>query len=121
MYVPGCLLVEHWPKTNYAQYEWYVPVDDKHHEYWEVFVAHCETDEQRKYLDFIFENLVQPLALEGFNNCDLFARENLQEFYEVKDGWNNEVLCDLDAVIVGWRKLASRFNRGIQDNPNARR
>lgn len=118
MYMPGVLLVEHWPRTSWAQYEWYIPVDNKRHEYWEVFVAHCNSPEERKELDFQFENLVLPLALQGFNDCDLFAREALQEFYECKDGWNNEVLCELDAVIVGWRKLASRFNRGIQENPN---
>jgi len=33
------------------------------------------------------------------------------------DGWNKEQLCKLDAVVVGWRKLAARFNRGIQGPP----
>ena len=41
----------------------------------------------------------------------------MQDFYENMDGWNQEQLCKLDAVVVGWRKLAARFNRGIQEPP----
>lgn len=117
MYVPGCLLVEHWPIPTTAQYEWYVPIDDKRHEYWEVIFAPCNSEEEFEELEFMYENMFEPLGLRSFNNNDLFAREALQDFYENHDGWNNEVLCDLDGVIVGWRKIASRYNRGIAPNP----
>jgi hypothetical protein len=117
MWVPGVLLVEHWPVTDWAQYEFYVPVDDKHHEYWEIIVGHCNNEDERKEAEFKYTNFFEPLGLYEFNNRDLFAREAMQDFYEHMDGWNQEQLCKLDAVVVGWRKLAARFNRGIQEPP----
>ncbi|MBF6568429.1 MAG: Rieske 2Fe-2S domain-containing protein [Candidatus Binataceae bacterium] len=117
MWVPGVLLVEHWPVTNWAQYEFYVPIDDTHHEYWEIIVGHCNSEEDRKEAEFKYTNFFEPLGLLEFNNRDLFAREAMQDFYEKMDGWNQEQLCKLDAVVVGWRKLAARFNRGIQAPP----
>lgn len=117
MYVPGCLLVEHWPVMGVCQYEWYIPIDNKQHEYWEIIVAPCENEEQRAELDFMYENFFEPLGLRDFNNNDLFAREALQDFYENHGGWDKEVLCDMDGVIVGWRRVASRYNRGIAADP----
>src|SRR5229473_1523324 len=48
VFLPGLLLVEHWPIRGWAQYEWYVPTDDKHHEYWEVLVGRCRNEEERR-------------------------------------------------------------------------
>jgi len=39
----------------------------------------------------------------------------MQDFYENGDGWNQEVLCQLDNALTAWRKIASRHNRGIQE------
>jgi len=117
MYVPGVLLVEHWPVTDWAQYEFYVPIDDKHHEYWEVLVGDCGSDADRAEAEFKYKNFFEPLGLYDFNNSDLFAREAMQDFYSEMEGWDREQLCKLDGVIVGWRKLAARFNRGIQEPP----
>ena len=33
------------------------------------------------------------------------------------DGWNKETLCQLDNALTAWRKVASRYNRGIQERP----
>jgi len=120
MYVPGCLMVEHWPIKGVCQYEWYIPIDDKRHAYWEIIVAPCESEEQRQEWDFMFENFFEPLGLRDFNNNDLFAREQLQDYYENHGGWDREVLCDMDGVIIGWRKVAARFNRGIATSPKVR-
>ena len=57
-----------------------------------------------------------PVVLRDFNDCDLWAREAMQDFY-ANGGWEEETLCSLDAVIVGWRKLVARYNRGIQPPP----
>jgi carbazole 1,9a-dioxygenase terminal dioxygenase component len=43
----------------------------------------------------------------------------MQDFYETGDGWNKEVLCQLDNALTAWRKVASRYNRGIQERPAA--
>jgi len=121
MFVPGVLLVEHWPVANWAQYEFYVPIDDRTHEYWEIIVGHCNNDEDRKEAEFRYTNFFEPLGLYDFNNHDLFAREAMEDFYRDMDGWSEEQLCKTDAIVVGWRKLAARFNRGIQEPPPGHR
>ena len=71
------------------------------------------TDEDRQIFENRYEHLYEPLALRDFNDHDLFAREAMQPFYE-NGGWQEEVLCSMDTVLVGWRRLVSRYNRGIQ-------
>ena len=53
------------------------------------------------------------MCLNGFNDCDLYAREAMQDFYADGYGWDNEQLVDTDVSPITWRKLASRYNRGI--------
>ena len=120
VYLPGVLLVEHWPVPGWAQYEWYVPTDDRHHVYWEVLVGRCRNDHERREADYLYDHFFEPLALRDFNDNDVFAREAMQDFYENRDGWNAETLCAFDESVIMWRKLAARFNRGIQDPPPRR-
>ena len=115
--LPGVLMVENWPEENVVQYEWYVPITDDTYEYWEVLVKICDTEEQRRAYEYRYDHLYQPLFLEGFNNCDLFARDNMQDFYADGTGWDDEQLADMDASVIYWRKQASRFARGIAQKP----
>ncbi|MGH7906073.1 MAG: Rieske 2Fe-2S domain-containing protein [Candidatus Binataceae bacterium] len=117
MYLPGVLLVENWPLQGWAQYEWYVPTDDQHHEYWEVVVNPCRNAEERNDADYMYESVFEPIALRDFNDRDVFARVAMQQVYGTGKGWEKEVLCSMDSIIVGWRKLVSQFNRGIQEKP----
>jgi phenylpropionate dioxygenase-like ring-hydroxylating dioxygenase large terminal subunit len=117
LWVPGVLMVEHWPITDHVQYEFYVPIDDHHHEYWEIVATRVADDAERQEFDFKYEHFFKPLALEGFNNSDVFAREATEEHYTRFDGWNNEVLCDMDYSIVAWRKMAARHPRGFFESP----
>ena len=111
--LPGVLLVENWPEEHIVQYEWYVPITDDTYEYWEVLVKVCPTEADRKAYQYRFDRVFKPLALEGFNNCDLYAREAMQEFYADGTGWEAEQLVATDVSPITWRKLASRHNRGI--------
>ena len=112
-YLPGVLLVENWPEEYIAQYEWYVPITDDTYEYWEVLVKRCPTEEEREQFKYRYKTVLEPMALRGFNNCDLYARESMQDFYGDGSGWNDEQLVDTDVSPITWRKLASRCNRGI--------
>ena len=116
MYVPGVLMVESWPQPGMTQYEWYVPIDDKTHMYWEVLARRCTTPDERARFAYECKHVWREEALFGFNNHDVFAREQMENFYSSDGGpgWEDEQLCAMDAVIVGWRKLAARYNRGIQ-------
>src|SRR5579871_5104763 len=115
--LPGLLQVEHWPIPGWSQLEWYVPTDDKHHEYWEVVVGPCRSQEEREHAESLYSGFFEPLGLRGFNDADLFAREAMQKFYEDNAGWDEEVLCMFDNALIAWRKAVSRFNRGIQEPP----
>lgn len=120
VFLPGLLLVEHWPIPGWAQYEWYAPIDDKRHEYWEVLVGRASNDAERREAEYLYDAFFEPLALKDFNDNDVFAREAMQDFYESRDGWNAETLCAFDEATIVWRKVAARFNRGIQEPPARR-
>jgi nitrite reductase/ring-hydroxylating ferredoxin subunit len=113
IYMPGVLMVENWPEEHVVQYEWYVPITDDTYEYWEILVRVCNTDAERDAYKYRFDRLFKPLALHGFNDCDLYAREAMQDFYADGTGWNDEQLVATDISPIMWRKLASRWNRGI--------
>ncbi len=115
MYLPGVLFVENWPQYGLAQYEWYVPADDKHHVYWQVIAKICKTAEDRRDFRIQYENCWEELALKsGFNDDDIFAREAMEPFYEDERGWEEETLFSLDQFVVEWRKLVVNHARGIQ-------
>lgn len=111
--LPGVLMVENWPEEHVVQYEWYVPITDDTYEYWEVLVKVCPTEEERKKFEYRYERVYKPLCLHGFNDCDLYAREAMHEFYADGTGWDNEQLVATDVSPITWRKVASRYNRGI--------
>jgi phenylpropionate dioxygenase-like ring-hydroxylating dioxygenase large terminal subunit len=113
VFLPGVLMVENWPEEHLVQYEFYVPITDDTYEYWEVLVKVCNTDKERKDFAYRFEHLFKPLCLQGFNDCDLHAREAMQDFYGDGTGWDHEQLVSTDVSPITWRKLASRWNRGI--------
>ena len=117
-WVPGSLMVENWPIPGYGQYEFYVPIDDHNHMYWELIVYRGTTEEEKKEFDFKFEHFFKPLGLLDFNNNDIMAREATEEFYEKRDGWNNEHLSDMDFSVVAWRKHASKYGRGFFESPD---
>lgn len=111
--LPGVLMVENWPQDHVVQYEWYVPITDDTHEYWEVLVRVCNTPEERAKHEYRYETVYKPLCLHGFNDCDLYAREAMQNFYADGTGWDDEQLVATDISPITWRKLSSRWNRGI--------
>lgn len=111
--MPGVLMVENWPEDHVVQYEWYVPITDDTYEYWEVLVKVCPTDKSKKDFQYRFDRVYKPLCLHGFNDCDLYAREAMHDFYADGTGWDNEQLVSTDVSPITWRKLASRHNRGI--------
>ena len=111
--LPGVLMVENWPEEHIVQYEWYVPITDDTYEYWEVLVKVCPTEEERQKFKYRYERVFKPLCLHGFNDCDLYAREAMHEFYADGTGWDDEQLVATDVSPITWRKVASRYNRGI--------
>ena len=122
MCLPGVLYVENWPDYGLAQYEWYVPTDDRHHVYWQVLARTCKTAEEQEDFKVQYDNCWEELALKsGFNDDDIFAREAMEPFYEDERGWEEEILFSLDQFVVEWRKLVVNHARGIQSPPGRTR
>jgi len=114
IWMPGALKVDPFPDPALVQFEWYVPIDVGTHMYWRVLGKRVQTDADAASFADEFHSLWKTLALRGFNDLDIWAREGMQEFYQNDEAWGQEHLFKPDACIVEWRKLASKHNRGIQ-------
>jgi carbazole 1,9a-dioxygenase len=114
IWMPGALCVHPWPDPTLTQYEWYVPIDGAHHIYVQALGKQVANAAEEAQFAEEFERRWRPVALEGFNNDDVWAREATEPFYADDTGWLRESLFEADGNIVEWRKLASRRHRGIQ-------
>jgi carbazole 1,9a-dioxygenase terminal dioxygenase component len=114
IWMPGALKVDPFPDPAIVQFEWYVPIDVDTHMYWRVLGKRVKSDADAAIFRDEFHSLWKTLALHGFNDLDIWAREGLQEFYKDDQAWSQEHLFKPDACIVEWRKLAAKHNRGLQ-------
>ena len=121
LYMPGVLFVENWPQYGMAQYEFYVPIDDHHHEYWQLLTRICETEEEKEDFEIKYKYAWEELALKsGFNDDDIFPREAMEDYYyDNKRGWEEEQLFSMDELIIRWRRLMVKHARGIQPPPGS--
>lgn len=114
MWLPCALRVQPWPVPELTQFEWYVPIDGARHCYVQTLGRRCNTAEETEAFDREFHARWVPMALDGFNDDDVWAREATEAFYADDTGWLKEQLYEPDGNIVEWRKLASAHARGIQ-------
>lgn len=114
IWLPGVLCVHPWPDPALTQYEWYVPIDADHHIYLQALGKRVASDAEAKQFASEFQTRWRPVALEGFNDDDVWAREATEPFYADDTGWLREQLFEADGNIIEWRKLASRHRRAIQ-------
>jgi nitrite reductase/ring-hydroxylating ferredoxin subunit len=117
-WLPCDLLVEGFPGPDWVTIEWYVPIDDVRHEFWQIALKLCGDDNQRKEAAEFYETVALPIGFKEFGQVDVLARERLQEHYQHSERFGQEAFFAGDVAIVSWRKLAARFNRGIQEPPS---
>ena len=118
IWLPGVLKVDPWPQEGMIQFEWYVPADENTHYYIQTLGRRVADESEAKAYEKEFYDRWVDLALDGFNDDDVWAREATEAFYADDSGWVEEILYESDLAIVEWRKLASRHNRGIQQLSN---
>ncbi|ODQ94303.1 hypothetical protein BHQ17_09625 [Mycolicibacterium holsaticum] len=118
VWLPGVLKVDPFPDPSLIQYEFYVAIDATHHEYFQVLQRKVASDADIAAYTEEFDTKWRDLALHGFNDDDVWAREAQQEFYGSQNGWANEHLFPPDMCITKWRQLASTHARGITRIPN---
>jgi carbazole 1,9a-dioxygenase terminal dioxygenase component len=114
VWLPGTLKVDPFPIPGVVNFEFYVPVDEKTHRYMMTWGATVTNDEERERFEDEIRNVWGEMVWSHFADDDVFARENLAEFYSDADGWFRERLFGPDVVITSWRTLASHMNRGVQ-------
>ncbi len=114
IWLPGVLKVDPWPQEGMNQFEWYIPIDATTHCYLQTLGRMTASEEEAASFRREVDEKWVDLALDGFNDDDVWAREATEEFYGDDRGWIEERLFETDMAIVEWRKLASRHNRGIQ-------
>lgn len=114
MWLPCALRVMPWPDPGLVQFEWYVPIDAERHFYVQTIGRKVASEADRQAFNGEFDGKWCELALKGFNDDDIWAREAQQEFYVNDEAWTREHLFEPDRNISQWRRLASRRNRGIQ-------
>ena len=113
-WLPCALRVEDFPWPGITQFEYYVPIDETNHVYWQVLGTKTESEQEANEFKDKVDTYWTDVALRGFNDDDVWAREALEEAYADGRGWATERLFRPDMCIVEWRKLASKHNRGIQ-------
>ncbi len=114
MWLPCVLRVEPFPNPGLTQYEWYVPIDEDNHLYFQTIGKLCPTEAETDEFKQEFDEKWVSMGLHGFNDDDVMARLSTQRFYQDDRGWINEILYEPDKSIIEWRRLASEHNRGIQ-------
>lgn len=114
IWLPCVLRVEGFPAPEITQFEWYAPIDEKTHLYWQVLGKKVNGAEGAAAFQSEVDSYWEDVALRGFNDDDVWAREALEDAYTEGDGWTKERLFKPDMCIVEWRKLASVYHRGIQ-------
>ncbi len=114
IWLPGVLRVDPWPDPSLTQFEWYVPIDEDRHFYIQTLGRKIASAGDKLEFDDEFDNKWKELALDGFNDDDIWAREAQQTFYKNDEAWYKEQLFEPDRNISKWRQLASEHNRGIQ-------
>jgi carbazole 1,9a-dioxygenase terminal dioxygenase component len=114
LWLPCALRVDGFPDGDLTQFEWYVPITEDTHRYFIALGKRVADEAEAKAFAHEFHNRWKRFALEGFNGQDIMAREALQQFYGDDRGWLEEGLIEEDALIIKWRELCHRHNRGVQ-------
>ena len=114
IWMPGSLRVDPFPAPHIVHFEWYVPINARSHRYMITWGSKADTDLKKKAFFDEVTYLWRDFVTGKFNNEDMFAREAMDEFYAVEDGWHREHLFGPDILVTAWRTLCSNTNRGIQ-------
>ena len=121
IWLPCVLKVDPWPDPTVIQTEWYVPMDEENHWYFPTLGRYVDNAAEEQEFHEEFHDKWKNLALHGFNDEDVGAREAMQEFYRDDEAWIEEQLFEPDTKIVAWRRVAAECNRGVQTRDDIRK
>ncbi len=115
IWLPCATSVEGFPRRGMTSYEFYVPVDETSHLYYQISSRQPrQPGPQAESFRKLVDDYWGPRIFDDFNGDDVLAREGLQDAYTAGLGWTQEKLTTNDIPVIAWRQFASRYNRGIQ-------
>jgi phenylpropionate dioxygenase-like ring-hydroxylating dioxygenase large terminal subunit len=116
--LPGFLRVDPFPGPGMVHFEWYVPVDETSHRYFQ-FAIKKASGIKAVWFKFTYQLWWKWLAHVLFNNQDAWMVESMEPFYTRMGGWEKEKLFRPDAGLTAWRIFASENGRAVQGIPQA--
>jgi carbazole 1,9a-dioxygenase len=121
MWLPCDIEVIGFPAAGLTDFEFYVPIDEHSHLYFQLVGKPCKNEQERAQHRNEVKEKWTPWAFEAFNGDDVLARLGMEDGYENTDGWNEETLVRTDSAVIAWRQFASKHARGIQTARSAAR
>lgn len=115
--LPGYLRVNPFPAPGIVHFEWYVPVDERHHRYFQFSVKWAAGFKAHAFRA-AYWLWWRWLAHVQFNGQDAWMVKLMDPFYAEQDGWRRERLYRPDAGLTAWRKHCHEQARGAQTTVN---
>ncbi len=111
--LPGFLRVNPFPAPRIVHFEWYVPVDEYHHRYFQFSVKSTSGFSAWRFR-LAYWLWWRWLAHVQFNGQDAWMVQLMEPFYSKEDGWNRERLFRPDIGLTAWRKHCQENARRVQ-------
>ncbi|MGH7817341.1 MAG: Rieske 2Fe-2S domain-containing protein [Candidatus Binatia bacterium] len=111
--LPGFLRVDPFPTAGIVHFEWYVPVDERHHRYFQFSVKWASGFKAWRFR-VAYWLWWRWLAHVQFNGQDAWMVKLMDPFYAEQDGWKRERLYRPDIGLTAWRKHCQENARAVQ-------
>lgn len=120
LWMPCGLIVNPFPGPGCIHNEYYVPIDENSHYYFQCGWRRVSSEQERKDWEGTLGHFNWRVpVVEGFTRQDAEAREGIAKFYAEENGWQNEIIAAYDIELIMWRIFASDNCRGIQKREHA--
>ena len=111
--LPGIYRVLHHPIRDCIYYEWWVPIDADHYNYFQVTTAHPKNGWQRVRFKLKYYLWGKPVGVVLFNNQDTKMVQQTTD-YAKRSGWVNlSKAAGQDRFHILWRELCDRSARNV--------
>jgi phenylpropionate dioxygenase-like ring-hydroxylating dioxygenase large terminal subunit len=111
--LPCFLRVDPFPTTGIVHFEWYVPVDERHHRYFQFSVKWTSGFRSWRFR-LAYWLWWRWLAHVQFNGQDAWMVKLMDPFYSEQDGWKREKLYRPDVGLTAWRRHCHENARQVQ-------
>ena len=111
--LPGFLRVDPFPTPGIVHFEWYVPVDERHHRYFQFSVKWTSGFKAWRFR-LAYWLWWRWLAHVQFNGQDAWMVKLMDPFYSEQNGWKREKLYRPDVGLTAWRRHCHENARQVQ-------